>query len=52
MQSYMNILYSSLGFLISQSAAILPVKAYGEKKRKKKVHFWWEIKKWFLFPSL
>lgn len=35
MQSYTNILYIFLRFLISQSAAILQVIAFGAKKKKK-----------------
>lgn len=49
MQSYTNILYIFLRFLISQPAAILQVIAFGakkKKKRKKKVHFCWEIERW------
>lgn len=36
MQSYTNILYIFLRFLISQSAAILQVVAFGAKKQKNK----------------
>lgn len=36
MQSYTNILYIFLRFLISQSAAILQIVAFGAKKKKEK----------------